>query len=83
MTTDQRRSGEVCGPGGRVLRYAEWGEPAGPPVFVLHGTPGCRLSRYPDEEVIRSVGARLITYDRPGYGEIGRASCRERVSPRV
>lgn len=53
---------------GRTLVFAEWGDPAGYPVFACHGTPGCRLLRHPNDELIRSTGARLITYDRPGYG---------------
>lgn len=55
-------------PDGRTLAYCEWGEPAGLPVFSLHGTPGSRLSRHPDENVYRHAGVRAITYDRPGYG---------------
>jgi pimeloyl-ACP methyl ester carboxylesterase len=55
-------------PDGRTLTFAEWGDPSGSPVFALHGTPGCRLNRHPDDELIRSTGARLITYDRAGYG---------------
>jgi pimeloyl-ACP methyl ester carboxylesterase len=53
---------------GRTLAYAEWGDPEGSPVFSLHGTPGSRLARHPDEEVYRRAGVRAITYDRPGYG---------------
>jgi pimeloyl-ACP methyl ester carboxylesterase len=53
---------------GRTLMFAEWGDPAGLPVFALHGTPGCRLNRHPDDEIVRSAGARMITYDRAGYG---------------
>ena len=53
---------------GRTLAYCEWGDPAGLPVFSLHGTPGSRLSRHPDEDVYRQSGVRVITYDRPGYG---------------
>jgi pimeloyl-ACP methyl ester carboxylesterase len=48
--------------------FAEWGDPDGVPVFALHGTPGCRLARHPDADLMRSTGARFITYDRPGYG---------------
>jgi pimeloyl-ACP methyl ester carboxylesterase len=48
--------------------FAEWGDPDGVPVFVLHGTPGCRLGRHPDADLMRSTGARIITCDRPGYG---------------
>lgn len=53
---------------GRALCFAEWGDPAGFPVFELHGTPGGRLNRHPDEAKYAEAGARIITYDRPGYG---------------
>ena len=53
---------------GRTLAYAEWGDPNGFPVFSLHGTPGSRLGRHYDESDYADVGARVVTYDRPGYG---------------
>jgi len=53
---------------GRKLAFAEWGDPEGFPVFQLHGTPGSRLGRHPDESIYAKAGARLITYNRPGYG---------------
>jgi pimeloyl-ACP methyl ester carboxylesterase len=34
----------------------------------MHGTPGCRLNHHPDAALVRSTGARVISYDRPGYG---------------
>jgi pimeloyl-ACP methyl ester carboxylesterase len=55
-------------PDGRTLGYAEWGDPAGSPIIVLHGTPGCRLNRHPDNAKIAATGAKVVTYDRPGYG---------------
>jgi len=55
-------------PDGRTLTFAEWGDPDGFPVFLLHGTPGSRLGRHYDERVYADAGARVITYDRPGYG---------------
>jgi pimeloyl-ACP methyl ester carboxylesterase len=55
-------------PDGRTLAYAEWGDPAGSPIVVIHGTPGCRLNRHPDNAKIAATGARVITYDRPGFG---------------
>jgi pimeloyl-ACP methyl ester carboxylesterase len=55
-------------PDGRTLGFAQWGDPAGSPIFGLHGTPGCRLNRHPDNAKIAATGARVITYDRPGYG---------------
>ncbi|MBV8431361.1 MAG: alpha/beta hydrolase [Solirubrobacterales bacterium] len=54
---------------GRRLAFCEWGDPEGFPVFQLHGTPGSRLGRHPDENVYRQARVRLITYDRAGYGE--------------
>jgi pimeloyl-ACP methyl ester carboxylesterase len=52
--------------------FAEWGPPDGFPVFDLHGGPGSRLARYFDDRVYVEVGARVITYDRPGHGGSGR-----------
>jgi pimeloyl-ACP methyl ester carboxylesterase len=54
---------------GRQLAYACWGDPDGFPVLALHGTPGCRLERWPDDELYRRLGVCLITHDRPGYGQ--------------
>ena len=53
---------------GRTLTFAEWGDPAGFPVFSLHGTPGSRFARHYDESAYSEAGARVVTYDRPGYG---------------
>jgi pimeloyl-ACP methyl ester carboxylesterase len=64
---------------GRDLAYCEWGDPAGFPVFSLHGTPGSRLGRHPDESVYTRAAVRVITYDRPGYGESTRHAGREVV----
>jgi len=40
--------------------------------MALHGTPGCRFNRWPDEELYRSVGMCLVTHDRAGYGRSSR-----------
>ena len=53
---------------GRTLAFAEYGDPHGKPLFFFHGMPGSRFFRPPDE-ITRQVGVRLITIDRPGYGE--------------
>jgi pimeloyl-ACP methyl ester carboxylesterase len=53
---------------GRRLGYAEYGDPAGRPVFLFHGLPGSRLQRPPDEQVALDLGARIVTIDRPGFG---------------
>jgi len=55
-------------PDGRTLAYAVWGDRRGFPVLALHGTPGCRLERWPDEQVYTDAGVCWITHDRPGYG---------------
>jgi pimeloyl-ACP methyl ester carboxylesterase len=53
---------------GRALAVAQWGDPDGAAVFSLHGTPGSRFGRLPDEQAVADAGIRVITYDRPGYG---------------
>ena len=53
---------------GRVLGYAEYGDPGGKPVFFFHGLPGSRRQRHPDDSIAIKLGARIITLDRPGYG---------------
>ena len=72
-------SQDVTTADGRSLRVAQWGDLDGKPVLSLHGTPGSRLARHPDEEAVRDAGIRLITYDRPGYGESDRAAGRRVV----
>jgi pimeloyl-ACP methyl ester carboxylesterase len=59
---------EVRTADGRTLGVAQWGDLEGSVIFSLHGTPGSRLGRHPDEEALRRIGARVVTYDRPGYG---------------
>jgi pimeloyl-ACP methyl ester carboxylesterase len=63
-----RRAQTAAGPDGRTLAFAEWGDPDGSPVFSLHGTPTSRLWRTPDESRYAAAGARVVTYDRAGYG---------------
>lgn len=53
---------------GRTLGYAEHGDLSGKPIILFHGTPGSRLFRHPDESIASSLGARIITVDRPGFG---------------
>jgi len=65
---------------GRTLTVAEWGDADGFPVFSLHGTPGSRFSRHYDESEYSRAGARVITYDRPGYGGSDRDRGRRIVS---
>lgn len=65
---------------GRVLTCAQVGDPVGVPIFVLHGTPGSRLSSlHQHPERVADAGLRLITYDRPGYGGSSRDPGRQVV----
>lgn len=59
-------------PDGRTLAYATWGDPDGFPVLSLHGTPGCRFNRWPNEEVYARLGVHFVTHDRAGYGRSDR-----------
>jgi pimeloyl-ACP methyl ester carboxylesterase len=72
MTETERSAQTIVVPDGRTLCFAEWGDASGFPVFMLHGTPGCRMDRHPDESSYAEAGARVITYDRPGYGRSDR-----------
>jgi pimeloyl-ACP methyl ester carboxylesterase len=60
-------TGKVITTDGRTVTYCVWGPSHGGPVFWLHGVPGSRFLRHPDETYER-VGARVVTYDRAGYG---------------
>jgi pimeloyl-ACP methyl ester carboxylesterase len=56
----------------RIVTVESWGAADGVPVFLLHGTPGCRSGPRPRTSVLYRLGIRLISYDRPGYGESSR-----------
>ncbi|MFJ7932186.1 alpha/beta fold hydrolase [Peribacillus sp. NPDC096448] len=53
---------------GRKLGYIQYGKKDGIPIFLFHGTPGSRIWFLDDDEVSNSLGIRLISIDRPGYG---------------
>ena len=53
---------------GRQLAYTEWGNKDGDPIIFQHGTPGSRVDHEAAQELYRSLGVRVITPDRPGYG---------------
>jgi pimeloyl-ACP methyl ester carboxylesterase len=57
---------------GRTFAVAEWGDPAGIPCFMIHGTPGGRISWWKDPTIYARHGIRRFTIDRPGYGESSR-----------
>jgi pimeloyl-ACP methyl ester carboxylesterase len=64
---------------GRTVAYAVWGDPGGFPVLALHGTPGCRLERWPHDELYAGLGVCLVTHDRAGYGRSTRRAGRRIV----
>ncbi len=57
-------------PDGNQVGYAEAGDPDGPPVLHLHGTPGSRLEVcFPAaRQAAEDLSVRLISLDRPGMG---------------
>jgi len=64
--------GSVVTSDGRTVAFLDGGDPGGYPVVGLHGTPGCRLSRWPDDSLYAAAGVRYITTDRAGYGRSSR-----------
>src|SRR4051794_21726491 len=54
--------------GGRRLCFRDSGSDDLLPVIALHGTPGSRLKFVNAEAEAKSLGVRLITPDRWGYG---------------
>jgi pimeloyl-ACP methyl ester carboxylesterase len=53
---------------GRVLGFAEYGDPAGLVVLAFHGVPGTRLMYRPAAALAEEYGLRIIAPDRPGFG---------------
>jgi pimeloyl-ACP methyl ester carboxylesterase len=61
------RQGKLPLRDGRMMGYAEYGDPAGIPVLQFHGTPSSRLL-HPDSTITTLLGARHIILERPGFG---------------
>ena len=66
------RGGVIRLADGRLMSYSECGSPDGAPVIHMHGMPGSRVERFAAPEVYADLGVRVITPDRPGYGESDR-----------
>lgn len=66
--SSQPREGLIRLRDGRRLAYCESGDLQGTPVFFIHGNPGSRYARHPDDRLTYNLGVRLIVPDRPGYG---------------
>jgi len=56
-------------PDGRVLAYAEYGDPDGIAVLGLHGTPGTRHIFSLADASARKHGLRMVVPDRAGIGD--------------
>jgi pimeloyl-ACP methyl ester carboxylesterase len=63
--TDGPRSAVIDG---RRVAYSEHGDPAGEPVFFLHGTPDSRIGKQYLGRPAAQRGLRVICPDRPGIG---------------
>jgi pimeloyl-ACP methyl ester carboxylesterase len=55
-------------PDGRMLGYAEYGDPGGIPVFSFHGGVSSRLDAAALAGAARRLGIRIVSPDRPGIG---------------
>jgi pimeloyl-ACP methyl ester carboxylesterase len=53
---------------GRAVGIYEYGDPAGRPVFALHGTPACGAGFGFADGAATELGLRLVAPDRPGVG---------------
>jgi pimeloyl-ACP methyl ester carboxylesterase len=53
---------------GRALAYTDCGVPDGPLVFYFHGAPTSRLDLVDLDSTFQSLGVRVVSPDRPGYG---------------
>ncbi len=66
--TGGRDSRTVPLPDGRVLGYAEYGDPAGAVLISCHGGLSSRLDIRGCDAAARAAGVRVIAPDRPGVG---------------
>ena len=53
---------------GRILGYAEYGDPRGKPLFYFHGWPSSRLNAEIYDSHAKRLHIRIIAPDRPGFG---------------
>ena len=58
---------------GRSLTVYDAGDPAGRPILFHHGTPSSGMPFDQHVELAREQGARLLSYDRAGYGDSTRS----------
>ena len=55
-------------PDGRLLGYAEFGDPAGGMLFFFHGCRGSRFSGAFLDAAAKERGVRVVALERPGFG---------------
>jgi pimeloyl-ACP methyl ester carboxylesterase len=75
--TDRRRDPDALDvglrwlrlPDGRRLAYCEYGDPDGRPSLYCHGFPSSRVEARLLHDAALAVGVRVISPDRPGYGD--------------
>ncbi|MFW3172158.1 alpha/beta fold hydrolase [Geodermatophilus sp. CPCC 206100] len=66
---DGPREGTLRLADGRVLGYAEYGDPRGRVVLGCHGSPSSRLERHVEDAAdYTRWGIRFVVPDRPGFG---------------
>ncbi|MFM8332503.1 MAG: alpha/beta fold hydrolase, partial [Candidatus Methylumidiphilus sp.] len=65
---DQKLAQTFCLRDGRLIGYAEFGDPEGFPVVYCHGFPASRLEGGLLDAAARRQRVRVIAADRPGYG---------------
>jgi pimeloyl-ACP methyl ester carboxylesterase len=64
------REGSVRLTDGREIGLSSSGPDDGTPVVYLHGCPGSRLDESPGRDaLLERIGVRVITPERPGYGQ--------------
>ena len=52
----------------RRLGFREFGERGGIPIFHFHAAGSSRLERPANADILKKLGVRFITSDRPGHG---------------
>lgn len=68
MTTERHEHQAVRLTDGRLLGFADYGDPAGADVVFFHGQVGSRLMGRSLESDARRLGLRIVAPDRPGLG---------------
>lgn len=68
MSTEVNDEQYWTDPQGRILCHAEYGDPAGRPLFFFHGWPSSRLQGKVLDAEAKRLGLRIVSPDRPGLG---------------